>query len=100
MSNLSSKPPDWKNPTQHEKKKRSMELRTTSDHNKGVNSASSKTNRAKSNKEFSAWAEYMDEEKDEDFIEWKKEMVGERHEQRSTRVTAEKRDTKKENRPY
>jgi len=30
----------------------------------------------KTNKEFSAWAEYMGEEKDEDFIKWKKNMVG------------------------
>jgi hypothetical protein len=30
----------------------------------------------KTNKEFSAWAEYMGEEKDEAFIKWKKNMVG------------------------
>ena len=99
MSNPSSKPSDWKKPTLDEKKNRSMQLRTTSDHNKSVTSAPSKTSEAKSNKEFSAWAEYMDEEKDEDFIRWKKQMVGECQEQWSNGSTAQKRDTKKENRP-
>ncbi|KAJ4524394.1 hypothetical protein HRR83_002515 [Exophiala dermatitidis] len=31
----------------------------------------------RTNREFTAWAEYMGEEKDVEFIEWKKRMVGE-----------------------
>lgn len=33
--------------------------------------------RKRANREFSAWAEYFGEEKDVEFIEWKKRMVGE-----------------------
>ena len=33
--------------------------------------------RSASNKDFSAWAEYLGEETDHEFINWKKEMVGE-----------------------
>lgn len=33
--------------------------------------------RAASNKDFSAWAESLGEEKDDEFILWKKEMIGE-----------------------
>jgi hypothetical protein len=33
--------------------------------------------RQRTNKEFTAWAEYMGEEKDEEFIEWKKTVLGE-----------------------
>ena len=32
---------------------------------------------AESKKEFAAWAEYMGEQKDEESIRWKKEMIGE-----------------------
>ncbi|KAK5022541.1 hypothetical protein LTS07_009987 [Exophiala sideris] len=93
-------PHDWKNPTLYEKKNRSMELRMTSDYNKGVNSLPIETSKKRPKKEFSAWAEYMDEEKDEDFIRWKKEMVGECQEHRSTGSMEEKPNTKKENRRY
>jgi len=31
----------------------------------------------KQKKEWSAWSEYLGEERDEEYVEWKKEMVGE-----------------------
>ncbi|KIW55192.1 hypothetical protein PV05_07495 [Exophiala xenobiotica] len=43
---------------------------------KGTGPPSKNVLKPKTNKEFSAWAEYMGEEKDEDFIKWKKNMVG------------------------
>ncbi|KIW89944.1 uncharacterized protein Z519_09374 [Cladophialophora bantiana CBS 173.52] len=32
-----------------------------------------------SNKEFTAWSEYLGKEKHEDYIQWKKSMIGEGH---------------------
>lgn len=48
-----------------------------------------------SNEQFSAWSEYLGEEKDVDFIEWKKDMVGEgRKRDKPSRVTEKPTATK------
>ncbi|EXJ87299.1 hypothetical protein A1O3_04258 [Capronia epimyces CBS 606.96] len=53
--------------------------------------------RSRTNKEFAAWAEYLGEEKDVEFIEWKKRMVGEGQTQFAPSEASGKRDGQGEN---
>ncbi|EXJ83461.1 hypothetical protein A1O1_07084 [Capronia coronata CBS 617.96] len=58
--------------------------------------------RSRTNQEFTAWAEYMGGEKDVEFIEWKKTMVGENQKPSAdadARPETSKATTKCENRP-
>lgn len=100
MSNSSFKSPNWHSQILDQQTNRPKELRAKSDHNKIVKSDPAASSRPSRKKEFSAWAEYLDEEKDEDFIKWKKDMLGERQEQQTLGTRTEECDRNKENRPH